>query len=183
MAKETERKLTLIHRVIVPDGDKPREYAILLTDRRAIFIPLKQTRSAFVLRREMRFGTALVTDVAPKTFDDYQDADLGSLASDPDNLAVAHADVASLTLNADQLKFHWYEFFVRLTMRMQKETFQVYHADLAYRKGSGETVALKLYMVPLGAYFKPRRLVTTREKVLREYAEEEFQLYRSLLPN
>jgi hypothetical protein len=67
-------------------------------------------------------------------------------------------------------------------MKMQKETFQVYHADLSYRRGSGEEFTIRLHMVPLGAYFKPKRQVTTRENILREYAEEGFQLYRSLLP-
>jgi hypothetical protein len=66
-----------------------------------MFIFLKQTRSAFVPRREMRFGTALVTGVVPKTLDDYRDADLASMAAGPGNFEVAHADVVSLTLNAD----------------------------------------------------------------------------------
>ena len=65
-----ERRLALIHRVIVPNKEYPKECAILVTDRRSIFIRQKKTRSSFVLRGEMRYGTALVTDVIPKTLED-----------------------------------------------------------------------------------------------------------------
>ncbi len=83
-----ERRLALIHRVIVPDKEYPREYAILLTDRRSIFIRQKKTRSTFVLRGEMRYGTALVTDVTPKTLEDYEPNSLESLRADSANLTV-----------------------------------------------------------------------------------------------
>src|SRR5712692_4680804 len=90
-----ERRLALIHRVIVPDKEYPREYAILLTDRRSIFIRQKKTRSTFVLRGEMRYGTALVTDVTPKTLEDYERSSLESLTADSANLTVPHEAVIS----------------------------------------------------------------------------------------
>ncbi len=49
-----ERTLALIHRVIVPDNESPKDYAILVTDSRSIFIHQKKTRSSFVLGDEMR---------------------------------------------------------------------------------------------------------------------------------
>src|SRR5438309_10997107 len=85
----SERKLALVHRVIVPDKDYPKEYAILVTDRRSIFIRQKKTRSSFVLRGEMRYGTAMVTDVQPKTLEDYEQTNLESLAADAWNNARA----------------------------------------------------------------------------------------------
>ena len=78
----SEKKLALIHRVIVPESDYPKEYAILVTDRRSIFIRQAKTRSSFVLRQEMRFGTALVTDVTPKTLEDYDQTNLDRLSAD-----------------------------------------------------------------------------------------------------
>src|SRR5207249_6955028 len=62
-----ERRLALIHRVIIPDEEYPKEYAILVTDHRSIFIRQKKSRSNFWLRREISYGTALITDIAPKT--------------------------------------------------------------------------------------------------------------------
>ena len=57
----TEKRLALIHRVIIPDEEYPKEYAILVTDHRSIFIRQKKSRSNFWLRREISYGTALIT--------------------------------------------------------------------------------------------------------------------------
>jgi len=86
----------LIHRVIMPEKDYPKEYAILVTDKRSIFIRQKQTRSGFVLRGEMRYGTALVTDVEPKTLEYYEQFTLDSLAADAGNVSVPHDSIISL---------------------------------------------------------------------------------------
>ncbi len=66
-----EKRLALIHRVIVSDEEYPKEYAILVTESRSVFIRQKKTRGNFWLRREMRYGTALITDVVPKSLEDY----------------------------------------------------------------------------------------------------------------
>src|SRR6266567_6385546 len=150
-----EKRVALIHRVMIPDEDFPIEYAILVTKTRSIFIRQKKTRSAFVLRGEMRYGTALVTDVAPKTLDDYEKTSLESLASDLENLTIPHSSVVSLVLKKEVPKFRLRDLFVWLTMRRQGEIFQVYHFEMTYRKGRDERTQIQFYMVPLGAYFKP----------------------------
>ncbi len=147
----TETRLALIHRVIVPDEEYPKEYAILLTDRSSIFVRQNSTRGNFWLRREMSYGTALVTDVLPKTLEDYEQTSLD-------------------------------DYFVRLTMRMQKEVFQVYDFELVYRQSPNSETMIKFYMVPLGAYFKPRRETQTRETILREYATDALEIFQKVLP-
>src|SRR2546422_10803682 len=114
-----ERRLALIHRVIVPDQEHPKEYAILVTDRRSIFIRQKKTRGNFWLRREMSYGTALITDVVPKTLEDYGQTSTESLTADGANITVPHEAVISLAMKKEVLKPSAYDFFVRLTMRMQ----------------------------------------------------------------
>jgi hypothetical protein len=106
-----ERRLALIHRLIMPDVKCPREYAILVTDRRSIFIRLERTRSSFVLRGEMRYGT-----------------------------------------------------------------------EMNYRRTPNHETAMKFYLVPLGAYFKPRRQTKSREKILREYALDALKAFREAVP-
>jgi len=49
------------------------------------------------------------------------------------------------------------------------------------RKPSHET-AMKFYLVPLGAYFKPRRQTRSREIILREYALEALKAFRNAIP-
>src|SRR6266571_7416054 len=177
-----ERKVGLVDRVIVADKDYPKEYAILVTDRRSIFIRQKKTRSSFVLRGEMRYGTALVTDVVPKTLEDYEKTTLESLASDSENLTIPHSSLLSIVLKKEVPKFRLRDTFIWLTMRRQGEIFQVYYLDITYLKYQNEQRKVQMYMVPLGAYFKPRRLTQTRETILREYALEGIRSYQQVLP-
>jgi hypothetical protein len=177
-----EKRLTLIHRVIVPDEEYPKEYAVLVTDSQSIFILQKKTRGNFWLRREMSYGTALITDVVPKTLEDYQQTSLESLTADGANINVPHEAVISLALKKEVQKPRAYDFLVRLTMRMQREEFQVYDFEMKYRQAPSPQVTIKFYMVPLGAYFKPRRQTQTRETILREYATNAFEIFQKVLP-
>jgi hypothetical protein len=176
-----EEKLALIHRVLMAENEYPREYAILVTDERSIFIRQPKTRSGWTLRQEMRFGTALVTDVEPKTLEDYEDTGLETLAANRQNLAIPHGSIVSLEMRADPPNRRRRDFFVWWVMKRQKEIFQVYGFDLEYRTGHS-TATLKFYAVPLGLYFKPRRMSQTRETILREYAAEILDTYRTVLP-
>jgi hypothetical protein len=177
-----EKRLTLIHRVIVPNEDYPKEYAILVTDRRLIFIRQNKTRSNFVLRREISYGTALITDAIPKTLEDYEQTSLESLATDSNNITITHATITSLALRKETQKSGRLDFFVRLTMKMQREIFQVYDFEIRYQQSLNNEILIKFYMVPLGAYFKPRRQTQTRETILREYAEDALGTFRKVLP-
>jgi hypothetical protein len=176
-----ERRLALIHRVIVPNEEYPREYATLVTDRRSIFIRQKKTRGNFWLRREMSYGTALITDVVPKTLEDYEQTILESLSADSANIIVPHESVISLAMKKEVQKPRKYDLLIRLTMRMQKEEFQVYDFEMNYRQNSNSESVIKFYMVPLGAYFKPRRQTQTRETILREYATDALEIFQKVL--
>ena len=177
-----ETRLALIHRVIVPDEKYPTEYAILVTDTRSIFIRQKKTRSSYWLRGEMKFGTALVTDVIPKTLEDYEQTSLGSLSADPANITVPHEAVVSLVMGKEEPEFRAREFFVWLTMRRQGHRFQVYNFEMKYRQSPNAEPSIRFYMVPLGAYFKPERQTKSRETILREYAIEALEMFQKVLP-
>ncbi len=177
-----EKRIALVHRVLVPDEHYPIEYAILVTDRRSIFIRQKKTRSSFVLRGEMRYGTALVTDTVPKTLEDFATTSLDSLESNPDNLSVSHKSVQSLVLRKEVPKFRLRDVFVWLTMRRQGEIYQVYHFEMTYLHEGDLPKSVRFYMVPLGAYFKPRRVTQTRETILREYAFQCLKQFEEIMP-
>jgi hypothetical protein len=177
-----EGRLTLIHRVIVPDTDYPKEYAVLVTDRRSIFIRQKKTRSSFVLRGEMRYGTALVTDVQPKTLEDYEGTNTESLVADTSNIAIPHDSVTSLVMTKGEPKFRLQDLFVWLTMRRQGHKFHVYDFEMIYANSANQENRIRFYAVPLGVYFKPRRQTQTRETILRDYAVDALQIFRKVLP-
>ena len=178
-----ERKLALVHRVIIPDKDYPKEYALLVTDRRSIFIRQEKTRSSFVLRGEMRYGTAMVTDVQPKTLEGYEHTSLVSLAADASNIAVPHDAVVSLVMTKGEPNFRLRDLFIWLTMRRQGHKFHVYDFEMNYRDNANLETRIRFYMVPLGVYFKPRRQTQTRETILREYAMDALQIFQKVLPN
>ena len=178
-----ERKVALVHRVIMPDKDYPKEYALLITDRRSIFIRQEKTRSSFVLRGEMRYGTAMVTDVQPKTLEDYEQTSLESLAADGSNIAVPHKAVISLVMTKGEPNFRLKDLFIWLTMRRQGHKFHVYDFEMNYRDNANLETGIRFYMVPLGVYFKPRRQTQTRETILREYAMDALQIFQRVLPN
>ena len=177
-----ERRLALIHRVIVPDNDYPKEYAVLVTDRQSIFIHQKKTRGGFVLRGEMRYGTALVTDVQPKTLEDYEGTDFESLAADASNMAIPHGLVTSLVMTEGDPKFRLPDLFVWLTMRRQGHKFHVYDFEMSYLDSADRGARIRFYAVPLGVYFKPRRQTQTREAILRDYAMDVLRIFGSVLP-
>jgi hypothetical protein len=177
-----ESRLALIHRVIVPDEEYPKEYAVLVTDCRSVFIRQEKTRRNFWLRREMSYGTALITDVVPKTLEDYESFGMESLTADSANIIVPHEAVISLAMKREKRKPRKNDFFVRLTMRMQKEEFQVYDFEMNYQQSPSFETMIKFYAVPLGAYFKPRRQIQTRETILREYAREALETFQKVLP-
>ena len=178
-----ERRMALVHRVIVPDKGYPKEYAILVTDRRSIFIRQEKTRSSFVLRGEMRYGTALVTDVQPKTLEDYENISLESLAVDASNIAVPHEAVVSLVMTKGEPNFRLRDLFVWLTMRRQGHKFHVYGFEMDYRDSADQETKIRFCMVPLGLYFNPRRQTQTREGILREYAMDALQIFQKAFPN
>lgn len=130
----------------------------------------------------MKFGTALVTDVIPKTLEDYEQINVEALAANNANFTVPHKDVTSLILRKEEPEFRAREFFVWLTMRRQGHRFQVYDFAMNYRQNSTAEAGIKFYMVPLGAYFKPRRQSQTREAILREYAMDALGTFQKVLP-
>ena len=180
--KVTETGLALVYRVVMPDEDYPKEYAVLVTSRRSIFIRQKKTRSGFVLRGEMRYGTALVSDVQPRTLEDYEGTSLESLVADASNIAVPHDAVISLVMRKGEPKFRWRDLFIWLTMRRQGNKFHVYDFQMNYSDSANQERGIRFYMVPLGVYFKPRRQTETRERILRDYATDALEIFRRVLP-
>src|SRR6266849_8032059 len=148
-----ESRLALIHRVLVQDKDYTKEYAILVTDSQSLFIRQEKTRSSYWLRGEMKFGTALMTDVIPKTLEDYEQTNVESLIADNAILTIPHEKVTSLVLRKEEPEFRAREFFVWLTMRRQGHRFQVYNFEMNLRQSPNSETMIRFYMVPLGAYF------------------------------
>jgi hypothetical protein len=159
---EGELLLGFVHRVIAKHSGL-KEYAILITDRRSIFILLPQSRSGWMLKMETWFGSAVITDVRPKALENYAATDIDSLAANPGNIAIPHERVVTLAVSVGRM-------------------YPVYRVELDYTD-SDKKFALPLYAVPLGVYMRDRRLDQAREAILRQYAAELLSLYKQVLPS
>jgi len=85
-------------------------------------------------------------------------------------------------MKTEEQKFHARDLFVWLTMKRQGHKFQVYDLEMTYHKTPDNDAMIKFYMVPLGAYFKPKRQSETRQAILREYAMDAFKIFQKVLP-
>jgi hypothetical protein len=52
---------------------------------------------------------------------------------------------------------------------------------MSYWNDTDNRAGLRFYLVPIGAWFKPKRQTQDRETILREYAEDSFKIYQNLL--
>src|SRR5437870_12304028 len=125
---------------------------MLVTDLRSIVITQRKTRSSFELRGEMRYRTALVTDVEPRTLEDYEQTSLEWLAADASNIAIPHDAVISLFMTKGEPKFRLRDFFVWLTMRRQEHKFHEYDYEMNYRDNENLETWIRFDMVQLGVY-------------------------------
>jgi hypothetical protein len=155
-----EGRLGFVHRVIA-NRSGLKEYAILITDKRSIFIRLSQSRSGWMLRIETWFGSAVITDVQPKTLEDYAGTETDSLATDSGNFTIPHEKITELSVSVGRM-------------------YPVYRLDLHYMD-SARKVAFPFYPVPLGVYMLDRRLTQAREVILRQYVGEVLSSYRRVL--
>ena len=170
----SENRIQLIHRVLVADTEYPKEYAILITEKRSIFLRQQKTRGTFWLRGEMNWGTALITDVIPKTLGDSDNASLESQEENRENIIIRHDSVRALSVATGEPKFFW--------LSLSKKPVPVYNFTMTYLDVTNARQDLRFYLVPLGMYFKPRRRRNSREAILREYAFEALETFAKVLP-
>lgn len=155
-----ENRLGLVHRVLAAHRGL-KEYAILVTDKRSIFIQQPQSRNSFMLRTEIVSGSSGRTTLQPKKLGDYSKWAIGSLESEPQNFSFAHTSVTKLIVGIGGF-------------------FPVYHFNFTYR-GDERTESQVFYAVPLETY-ESADGQQPRDVVLREYAESIFALYQRVLP-
>jgi len=128
----------------------------------------------------MKWGTALVTDVVPKRLEDYDHLSVESLVADRDNLSVAHDSVIELRVSRGDPSRGQAEFF---WLSMSRRPVPVHNFTMKYRDHtSSNDREIRFYLVPLGMYFKPRRMTQTRETILREYARDAAEIFQAVLP-
>lgn len=156
-----ERKVALIPKVIMKGAMGPKEYGLILTDRRTIFVLEKASKTALL----GVLGDALLSD---KKQVDYESEDLEKLAADSKSVVVPHADVESIELKSG---------FSSYTMS------KMYTLLLEYKDAEGKRRSVKAFLTPPAGLVDGKKSEGQSKKaVLEEYAKSARKAFEIALP-
>jgi hypothetical protein len=93
-----ERKIAVIPKVLLAGALGPREYGILLTSERTIFVLEKSSKAGIGAVVGGVIGAAIADAVSKKKGHDYGNCDPAALAADDKNICVPHLSVSGLEL-------------------------------------------------------------------------------------
>jgi len=93
-----ERKVALIPRVVVSGAMGPKEYGLVLTDRRAIFVLESASKAALGAALGGAIGAAIAQGAAERRWVDYDRASPDELAREPKNLVVPYEALEEVRL-------------------------------------------------------------------------------------
>lgn len=103
-----ERKIALIPRVVVAGAMGPRDYALLLTSSRSIFVLENASKAGIGAVLGGAIGAAVAEAMSERKCTDYGQADPSVLAADEKNVCIPHSSVKGL-----ELKKKWSGYHIR----------------------------------------------------------------------
>jgi len=158
-----ERKVGLIPRLVVAGKWGPKEYAILVTDKRTILVLEKESKSGIGGALGGAAGALIASAADRNRSFDYGQADPQSLATDPKNLTITHETLQRL---------------------LTKKRFigPVYKLELHYHSNEGKGKKLKGFLMPPGVHVKQRKQEGIgRGQIYADYAKKLQEVYRNAL--
>lgn len=93
-----ERKVAVIPRILIQGALGPKEYGILLTTERSIFVLEKASKAGVGAIVGGAIGAAIADAASTKKSSDYGNCDPSSLAEDDKNICVQHSAVKALEM-------------------------------------------------------------------------------------
>lgn len=157
-----ERKVALIPRIVVSGALGPKDYGLLLTDRRAIFALESASKAALGAVLGGAIGAAVAQGVAERRWVDYDHANPEDLAWDSKNLVVPFEALEEVRLKhgLGGTKLH-----------------------LAFRTPEGKHRKVQGVLLPPDEWTRSRRAAgVKRKEAAAEYARTAQAALRSALP-
>lgn len=145
---KTDRRIALIPKVMMKGAMGPKDYGLLITDRRSIFVLEKSSKAAVL----GVLGDALLSD---KKSIDYGSEDIEKLASDEHNVVVPHEDIQ---------KLHLKKGFSSYTMS------NAYTLLVDYTDTTGKAKSVKAFLTPPNEFLSLKK----KEGVDKKLATEEY---------
>jgi len=93
-----ERRIAVIPSVMIQGALGPKEYGVLLTDQRSIFVLTRATNAAVWGALGGAVGAMVGHAVTDPRYVAYLEADLAALSSDDKNVSVPHSSIRKLGL-------------------------------------------------------------------------------------
>ena len=155
-----ENRIALIPRVMMKGAMGPKDYGLLITDRRSIFALEKASKAALL----GVLGDALLSD--KKTFD-YASEDIEKLASDERNTVVLHEGIQ---------KLHLKKGFSSYTMS------NAYTLLVDYTDTAGRPRSVKAFLTPPNEFLALKKKEGVDKKTaIEEYARSARKAFEQAL--
>jgi len=157
-----ERKIGLAPRVMAQGAMGPKEYAVLVTDRRSIFVLEFKSKAGIGGALGGMIGAAIASAADSRMSFDYENENPEMLASEKGSIAIPHDSLEHVRFKSGMLG-NW----------MQIE----------YRSEEGKTKKLGVSLVPPNDYMKEKKDNGVKGKAaMHEYVNEVQSLFRRALP-
>jgi hypothetical protein len=130
-----ENRVALIPRVMMKGAMGPKDYGLLITDRRSLFVLEKASKAALL----GVLGDALLSD--KKTFD-YSSEDIERLALDQHNTVVPHESIQKLHLKKGFSSYTMSSGYVLL---------------VDFTDNSGKTRSVKAFLTPTNEFLAAKK--------------------------
>ncbi len=141
----------------------PKEYALLVTDKRSILVLEKESKAGIAGALGGAAGVLIAQGLAKERSFDYTQADPQSLSMDSKNLTISHDVLQGL--------------------RMKKALIgPLFRFELQYKTTDGKDKKLKGQLAPPGAHVKQRKQEGRGKKqIYYDYAKSVQDVYRNAL--
>ncbi len=157
-----ERRIGLAPRLLAQGAMGIKEYALLVTDKRSIFVVELASKAGLGASLGGVIGAVIASSLESKTSYDYENVDTDVLAGMKGNVAIPHDAI-------ERMKFKSGAFSNSLSVR--------------YRTPEGKSKKLYMNVVPPESYVKSKKIAgVKRKEVLRQYLSEVQNLYQRALP-
>jgi len=144
-----EKKIALVPRVIMKGAMGVKEYALLLTDQRLMFVLEHASKAAIV----GALGDVLMSD---RKVVDYEGEDLEKIASDSSNIVVRHSSIQSIGIEKG---FSSYTLSTMFTLLVD------------FQDSRGKPKKVKAFLQPSQALVKEKKTEgLNRKSATEEYA-------------
>jgi hypothetical protein len=157
-----EAKVGLVPKVVVQGAVGPKEYAVLVTDRRSIFVLESASKAGIGAALGGVVGAAIASAVASRRTFDYGSADPEALAADPKSIVVPHGAIQGFRL---------------------KKGLGGYKLRLKYARDDGKVKKVEATLQPPSDLVKDNKRRGVKPKsTMAQYAQGVRELYQKALP-